>query len=196
MIASAGSNNEAARRLAKQIGIELISLVPAYKEAARKGKMLYYPLDSHWNADGREIAALVTAQALYAATFSGKQPDHPERDRNLDVGTHHVAVDGRESVMTRTIDGKINFWNRGAEELYGWSQEEAIGKFSHDLLRTRFPKALDSIDAELIQNGQWHGKLVHSTRDGRRVVVDSRWHLDRRGDSEAVVEINTPSGRS
>ncbi len=50
-----------------------------------------------------------------------------------------------DSVMTRTLDGKINFWNRRAEQLYGWSKEEAIGKVSHDLLQTQFPKPLAEI---------------------------------------------------
>jgi hypothetical protein len=55
---------------------------------------------------------------------------------------------------------------------------------------------LAQIDAELVQTGQWKGKLVHATRDGRRVVVESRWLLDRKGHRGEVVEINTPSDNS
>ena len=83
-----------------------------------------------------------------------------------------------ESVMTRTMDGVINFWNRSAEKLYGWTKEEAIGRISHDLLRTRFPKPLQEIESELVTQGRWKGKLVHTTRDGGRVVVESIWTLD------------------
>ncbi|HWP58342.1 MAG TPA: AMP-binding protein [Candidatus Acidoferrales bacterium] len=97
-----------------------------------------------------------------------------------------------DSVMTRTLEGRINFWNRRAEELYGWTKEEAVGRVSHDLLRTKFPKPLAEIDSELIENGRWEGKLVHATRDGGQVVVESRWvlNLKRRG---GVVEINRPA---
>jgi fatty-acyl-CoA synthase len=98
-------------------------------------------------------------------------------------------------VMFRTIEGKISSWNRRAEELYGWRKEEAIGRVSHDLLQTQFPKSLEEIEYELVQYGQWEGKLVHSTRDGSRVVVESRWALDFRH-SRAVVEINTRSAIS
>jgi PAS domain S-box-containing protein len=98
-----------------------------------------------------------------------------------------------DSVMTRTIDGRIKFWNRRAEELYGWRKEEAIGKISHDLLQTQFPKPLEEIKSELVEKGRWEGKLLHTTRDGGRVTVESRWALDLREQSEAVVEINTRS---
>jgi PAS domain S-box-containing protein len=98
-----------------------------------------------------------------------------------------------DSVMTRTMEGTINFWNHSAEELYGWKKEEAIGKVSHSLLQTQFPKPLEEIESELIQSGRWEGKLVHTTRDGGRVVVESRWTLDVTGQSEAIIEINACS---
>jgi PAS domain S-box-containing protein len=95
-----------------------------------------------------------------------------------------------DSVITRTIEGRIDFWNRSAEGLYGWRKEEAIGRISHELLRTQFPQPLQEIDSELVRNGRWEGKLVHTTRHGGRVVVQSRWALDLTGQSAAVVEIN------
>lgn len=98
-----------------------------------------------------------------------------------------------DSVMTRTIEGRINFWNRSAEDLYGWRKEEAVGKVSHSLLQTQFPKPLEEIESELVRNRLWEGKLVHTARNGERVVVESRWSLERKGQSGAVVEINTRS---
>jgi hypothetical protein len=104
----------------------------------------------------------------------------------------YYAEPETDSVMKRTVEGIINFWNHGAEDLYGWKKEEALGRVSHELLRTQFPKPLEEIDAELIARGQWEGKLIHATRNGGHVVVESRWILDRNGDSGAVVEINAP----
>src|SRR5258705_552106 len=98
-----------------------------------------------------------------------------------------------DSVIMRTMGGTINFWNHGAETLYGWRKEEAIGRVSHDLLRTQFPKPLEVIDSELVRNGRWEGKLVHATRDGRQVVVKSRWSFEHDQPSAALIEINTPS---
>ena len=91
------------------------------------------------------------------------------------------------------MDGRINFWNRSAEELYGWRKEEAIGQVSHDLLHTQFPKPLEEIESELVQNGQWEGKLVHTSRDGARVAVQSRWILDLTEQAREVVEISARS---
>src|SRR5262245_3536644 len=95
-----------------------------------------------------------------------------------------------ESVMTRTVEGRISFWNRSSEKLYGWRQEEAVGKVSHSLLQTQFPQPLEEIEAELIRNGRWEGTLVHTTRDGGRVVVKSQWTLGLNGRAGAVVEVN------
>src|SRR5262245_4617796 len=98
-----------------------------------------------------------------------------------------------DCVMTRSMEGIINFWNRSAEKLYGWREEEAVGKVSHDLLKTQFPKPLEEIESELVRNGRWEGKLVHTTRGGDRVVVESRWTLELTGQLGALVEINTCS---
>ena len=49
-----------------------------------------------------------------------------------------------EAILIRTIEGEISFWNQGAERIYGWSKEEALGRFSHELLNTRFPVPFDS----------------------------------------------------
>jgi PAS domain S-box-containing protein len=99
----------------------------------------------------------------------------------------------KASVITRTVDGRINFWNRSAEELYGWRKEEAIGKVSHDLLQTQFPNSLQEIESALVRKGRWEGKLVHVKRDGGRVTVQSRWLLNLKRQPGAVVEINTRS---
>src|SRR5262245_5106975 len=98
--------------------------------------------------------------------------------------------------MTRSMEGIINFWNRSAEKLYGWRQEEAVGKVSHDLLKTQFPKRLEESESELVRNGRWEGKLVHTTREGVLVVVESCWSLELEGQIEGLVEINARSNNS
>ena len=101
-----------------------------------------------------------------------------------------------ETVMGRGTDGRITFWNSGAERMYGWTKEEATGRVSHTLLQTQFPQPLDSIEAELIRCGLWEGKLVHARRDGTQIEVNSRWALYNEGQGavEMVLEINKRSG--
>jgi len=97
-----------------------------------------------------------------------------------------------DTIIVHDMDGRIAFWNRGAEETYGWSRQEALGKISHDLLRTEFPGALVKLTAELIRSGRWEGELMHTARDGRRIIVESRWVLrsDRGGRPAAIMEID------
>lgn len=107
-----------------------------------------------------------------------------EQARLLDL-TH-------DTVLVRDIDDLITFWNRGAQELYGWSREEAIGRRTHELLQTEFPAPLPEIVRELQQTGRWEGELVHTKRDGTRIFVSSRWSLqrDRHGHPAGTLETN------
>jgi PAS domain S-box-containing protein len=97
-----------------------------------------------------------------------------------------------DSVFVRDANDVITFWNRGAEERYGWSRAEALGRSSHQLMHTAFPVPLAEIEAVLGRTGHWEGELVHTRRDGTKVVVASRWSLqrDERGRPTGVLETN------
>jgi PAS domain S-box-containing protein len=97
-----------------------------------------------------------------------------------------------DTIFVRDMSDIISYWNRGAEELYGWSAEEAIGKRSHKLMQTGFPKPIEEIRAELLRTGRWEGELRKSKADGSRVVVASRWSLrqDEQGRPVAILETN------
>jgi len=95
-------------------------------------------------------------------------------------------------VFVRDMNNRISYWNRGAEELYGWKQEEAIGQVPHQLMQTNFPAPLKVINEELLDTGRWEGELVHTKRDGAQVRVASRWSLqrDEHGRPAAILETN------
>ena len=73
--------------------------------------------------------------------------------------------------------GGIEFWNKGAAELYGYKEKEALGAVSHKLLQTEFPAPWPEIESELRSHGSWRGELRQRTRDGREIVVSARLQL-------------------
>jgi PAS domain S-box-containing protein len=79
-----------------------------------------------------------------------------------------------DAIFTWKLGGGITYWSRGAERLYGYTAEEATGRISHDLLRTRSPVPTHEVEAQVAEQGSWYGELTHTTRDGRTIVVESR----------------------
>jgi PAS domain S-box-containing protein len=95
-----------------------------------------------------------------------------------------------DAIIVRDMKGHILYWNHGAEELYGWSRKEALGKISNVLLKTACPIPLKRMVAELHRTDRWIGELVHTNRAGRRITVLARKTLDRdsQGHPVAVLE--------
>lgn len=84
-----------------------------------------------------------------------------------------------DAVIIRNPESIVEAWNLGAQDLYGWNPEEAIGRVSHDLLDARFPASLESINSALADSGFWEGEIDHRRKDGKRITVLSRWSLLR-----------------
>jgi two-component system, chemotaxis family, CheB/CheR fusion protein len=78
------------------------------------------------------------------------------------------------AILTWKIGGGITYWSRGAERRYGYTAEEAIGQSSHELLKTRHSLPIQEIEALIAGEGSWYGELIHTTRDGREIVVESK----------------------
>jgi len=96
-----------------------------------------------------------------------------------------------DSVFVRDMTDVITYWNRGAEQLYGWPRDEAIGKVSHELLRTVFPAALEELQATLLHADRLEVELIHTKRDGTEVVVASRWSVQRDAAGRPIATLET-----
>jgi PAS domain S-box-containing protein len=92
-----------------------------------------------------------------------------------------------EPILAWQLDGPIEFWNTGAEQLYGFAPDEAIGRSSHALLQTKFPIEFTDLRSQLQNRHYWSGELHHTCKDGREVIVDSRMQLLSDG---TVLEVN------
>jgi PAS domain S-box-containing protein len=81
-----------------------------------------------------------------------------------------------DAIMVRDIEGRIQFWNRGAQAIYGWTSDEAIGKLASKLLFTD-PEKFDLAQKRVIETGGWRGEHYQIRKNGTQVIVASRWTL-------------------
>ena len=97
-----------------------------------------------------------------------------------------------DAIIVRDLDSRIVFWNRGAEETYGFKKAEALNQTTHSLLQTQSPIPLGEIDQALRQQGHWYGELGHIKADGTAMAVASRQVLQKNeaGEPTAILEIN------
>jgi PAS domain S-box-containing protein len=117
---------------------------------------------------------------------------------NLDIAhLAHMRERARqqEEMLEQTHDaifqfelyGPIIYWTRGAENLYGFSREEAIGQIPSEMLKSDCPGGIQAVRTALERDGSWNGELIHRTRDGREIIVESRMLLLRRPDGPPIV---------
>jgi PAS domain S-box-containing protein len=92
-----------------------------------------------------------------------------------------------EAIMVRNLDGAIQFWNAGSENLYGWRREEMIGRDLHATLKTVFPVPRQEIERALRNHGSWQGNLTQRTKDGAEIVVAFQKTMNHEGN--AVLEV-------
>ena len=96
-----------------------------------------------------------------------------------------------DAIIVWRLGGGIESWNRGAEQLYGYSESEAQGRVTRELLRTVHPAPWPEMEAKLRASGDWEGELRHLTKAGREVVVSARLQFIVGADGvERVLETN------
>lgn len=140
-------------------------------------------------ADDSLARCLVALAAIGATTLLALR----SQSANMTLREQARLLDlSHDTIFVRDMKDVITYWNRGAEELYGWCAGEAVGKVTHQILKTVFPVPLKEIMEEMFRRGRWDGELVHTKRDGTQVTVASRWSLqqDERGRPTAIMETN------
>lgn len=96
-------------------------------------------------------------------------------------------------VLVRSPKDRIVLWNRGAEKLYGFTKDEAVGQTSYLFLNAQFEEPLEKIQTDLQKRGRWEGEVLHRRKDGRVVCIASQWvvHRDAQNKVRAILEVNT-----
>jgi len=80
-----------------------------------------------------------------------------------------------EAIIVKKPDDTITFWSSGAEKVYGYTKEEAIGKKTRALLKIKFASPFETIEEQLKKEGKWSGELCHETKSGRELSIQSYW---------------------
>ncbi|WP_238845798.1 PAS domain S-box protein [Nostoc edaphicum] len=103
----------------------------------------------------------------------------------LDVST--------DAIVVRNIRNQILFWNKGAQSLYGWKAEEVLGKNVLQLLYKEISPQLEDAYLTVMNTGEWRGELHQLTREGKVIIVESRWTLIRHdnGQPKSILSVNT-----
>jgi PAS domain S-box-containing protein len=113
--------------------------------------------------------------------------------RPREPAAHVALLDlAPDAIFARDAERRITFWNRGAQSTYGFTPEEALGVVPRDLLHTEYPIPLEEIERLAADTGSWEGDLVQHTKDGNRLVVESRWaaRYDSKGTLTGLLEVN------
>jgi PAS domain S-box-containing protein len=92
-----------------------------------------------------------------------------ERDRKAAVVRERgeLLELAHDSIIVRDLENRITYWNRGAEEKYGWSREEALGQVAHSFLKTQFSQPLSEVEEALQRDHYWEGEVTHTGKDGQ-----------------------------
>jgi len=134
------------------------------------------------NSSGRVVGASKVARDISERKWI--EQTLAERVRLLDLSN--------DAIFVRDRADRVTYWNKSACELYGYPSEEAMGRVAHELLRTEFPEPLEKITEQLLRDNRWAGELVHRRKDGGKIIVASRWALDRNGGGsrKCILETN------
>lgn len=102
-----------------------------------------------------------------------------------------LLLDGaNDAISVRDLDQVVTYWNKGAERLWGWPANEAVGRPMSELVTLNDDEFRHALRSTL-NDGYWTGELHETTREGRHLVVEARWTLirDTKGRPQSILSI-------
>ena len=166
---------------------EVEFLVPALDEI--KSESDYYREWQFRRKDGTEFPCEVLATVMPDGNLLAMIRDITTRKQSVDSLQQQADLldQSFDAIFTWEVGKQINYWNRGAELLYGFTKAEAIGKASHELLQIEHECSTEEFEAELITCGRWEGELQHTSNEGKKITVESRQTILRPADGRVFV---------
>ncbi|HEY1583354.1 MAG TPA: response regulator [Chthoniobacterales bacterium] len=117
---------------------------------------------------------------------------HRDLDRvREELLRHAQLLDlANDAIVISDAAGRISYWNRGAERMYGWSRAEATGREVHELLQTGPPETLGKVLATLGEKQHWEGEISQVRRDGAQIVASTGWTLRGTGADASLLQLS------
>jgi len=144
--------------------------------------------------DGSVFGAEVIATQMPDGNILGMIRDITERKKaQKQIAEQAAFLDkAQDAILVRDLEGKILFWNKGAERMYGWTSQEVMGRNIGSLLYTD-SKIFEKVHGLAISQGEWHGELQHLTKEKGEITIEARWTLirDDAGQPKSILAINT-----
>src|SRR5689334_8461045 len=125
--------------------------------------------NSGGSSPGRQTLRVSGREQVHSKSAPGSSHLSP-MEQSLRQKTELLEL-SREAIFVVDNTGKIVFWNRGAEQLYGWKQDEVLGNSPIELLHTELPRSLPQIENILRRESHWDCELRHTTRQGNVITV-------------------------
>jgi PAS domain S-box-containing protein len=145
--------------------------------------------------DGSSVPVLGSASPLFGADGQvrgavGAFVDVSDRKKmeNLLRERADLLELASEAILVRDMSGVVQYWNAGAEALYGWSREQIVGRPVNQILETETPIDPTRVESALMSHGRWDGNLIQQTCEGQEVIVASRQVFKK--DTGSILEIN------
>ncbi len=127
--------------------------------------------------------------------FEQVQTELSERKRSEEKIREQAALldIAKDAIFVRDLDNQILFWNKGAECLYRWQAHEALGKNALEILYKETSPQLEEALQTVALVGEWYGELHQVTKEGKEIIVESRWTLvrDFKGQPKSILVVNT-----
>jgi PAS domain S-box-containing protein len=138
-----------------------------------------------WNAQSDPEEQVIYAVAVDITERKAAAQKIQEQAALLNVTT--------DAIIVRDLDNQIQFWNKGAESIYGWSAAEAVGLKTTQLLYAEISPEVAIAAQTVRRQGVWQGELHKLTKAGREVIVESRWTLvrDEMGNPTSILSVDT-----
>ena len=170
-----------------------VGIPAACRDGVWSGETIWQTLDGEEMPVSQVIIAhkSESGEVEFISTIARNITERKRTEQILEQNLQMLDL-ASDALIVRDIDGTINYWNQGAEKMYGWTKQEALGQVTHHLFHTIFPQSLETILAQLEEREYWEGELIHTTNYNTTITVFSRWNLqrDEQGKPKAILETN------